>query len=145
MTAGKPQNAWAAFGRLLHGAQDFYAHTNYIRLWIALYTGPPDLTAPPDIIEPLVPRLIESPDLYSGRVDWFWEAASRIPGLEMLSNRLAPDGSHYCMNLDSPDQGPLFTYAYHAALKRTRLEYEQIRDSLEPEFTGAFHDRMETT
>src|SRR5574338_277928 len=26
--------AWAAFGRMLHTAQDFYAHTNYITLWL---------------------------------------------------------------------------------------------------------------
>ena len=27
--------AWSAFGRLTHTAQDFYAHTNYIDLWLA--------------------------------------------------------------------------------------------------------------
>src|SRR4026208_738308 len=28
-------SAWAAFGRFLHTAQDFYAHSNYVTLWIA--------------------------------------------------------------------------------------------------------------
>lgn len=28
-----PKKSWEAFGRLLHAAQDFYAHTNYIALW----------------------------------------------------------------------------------------------------------------
>ena len=27
--------AWAAFGRLTHTAHDFYAHSNYIDLWLA--------------------------------------------------------------------------------------------------------------
>jgi len=30
--------AWAAFGRLTHTAQDFYAHTNYVDLWLARFT-----------------------------------------------------------------------------------------------------------
>src|SRR6187200_1682220 len=28
-------SAWAAFGRLTHTAQDFYAHSNYIDLWLS--------------------------------------------------------------------------------------------------------------
>ncbi len=29
-------SAWSAFGRLTHSAQDFYAHSNYIDLWLTL-------------------------------------------------------------------------------------------------------------
>ncbi|HSO27507.1 MAG TPA: hypothetical protein VLS48_05515 [Anaerolineales bacterium] len=134
----KPRPAWQAFGRLLHAAQDFYAHTNYVRLWIALHTGPPELTAPPDLIDPLTPRLLDSKDLYSGRLDWFWETISRVPGLQAYAQRRAPDGSHYCMNLDSPEQGPLFAYAYHAALKRTQVEHTQIRVDLAPTLHAVF-------
>ena len=32
-----PPAAWAAFGRLIHTAQDFYAHTNYVDLWLGLW------------------------------------------------------------------------------------------------------------
>ncbi|MDQ3005534.1 MAG: hypothetical protein M3R47_09155, partial [Chloroflexota bacterium] len=28
-------SAWSAFGRLTHSAQDFYAHSNYITLWLS--------------------------------------------------------------------------------------------------------------
>src|SRR6185503_12531594 len=28
-------SAWAAFGRFLHTVQDFYAHSNYVTLWIS--------------------------------------------------------------------------------------------------------------
>ena len=28
-------SAWSAFGRLMHTAQDFYAHSNYIDLWLS--------------------------------------------------------------------------------------------------------------
>ncbi|MGE5462371.1 MAG: hypothetical protein ACM3PS_03395, partial [Syntrophothermus sp.] len=31
--------AWSAFGRLTHTAQDFYAHTNYIDLWLSIHTN----------------------------------------------------------------------------------------------------------
>ncbi|MHB8778178.1 MAG: hypothetical protein ACYC6R_10505 [Anaerolineales bacterium] len=34
-------SAWAAFGRLLHTAQDFYSHTNYISMWLDQYKGTP--------------------------------------------------------------------------------------------------------
>ena len=30
----KLQASWQAFGRLTHAVQDFYAHSNYIQLWL---------------------------------------------------------------------------------------------------------------
>lgn len=38
LQAGDASSAWSAFGRLTHTAQDFYAHTNYIDLWLSLHT-----------------------------------------------------------------------------------------------------------
>ena len=32
-------SAWMAFGRMTHTVQDFYAHSNYITLWLAASTG----------------------------------------------------------------------------------------------------------
>ena len=34
-------SAWIAFGRLTHTAQDFYAHTNYIPMWLDQHNGTP--------------------------------------------------------------------------------------------------------
>ena len=42
-------SAWSAFGRMTHTAQDFYAHSNYITLWLARFEGR---------TPPLRPRLI---------------------------------------------------------------------------------------
>ena len=35
LMANDVSSAWSAFGRLTHTAQDFYAHSNYIDLWLA--------------------------------------------------------------------------------------------------------------
>ncbi len=46
LETGVVSRAWQAFGRLTHTAQDFYSHTNYVRLWLATRTDgavpPPD-------------------------------------------------------------------------------------------------------
>ncbi len=47
--------AWAAFGRLIHTAQDFYAHSNYVDLWLARFDGQAPL--PPSEIAPLMDEL----------------------------------------------------------------------------------------
>ena len=36
---GDAPSAWAAFGRMTHTAQDFYAHSNYVTLWVARFDG----------------------------------------------------------------------------------------------------------
>jgi hypothetical protein len=138
--------AWAAFGRLLHAAQDFYAHSNYVSLYIQhhikaifhevrsrvphsiLLTSHLHLL-PPEKIAPLDPAIISHPDLHSGRLYYPWEALSFL-GLESLMRRLLPPDSHTRMNLDSPKRGPLFAYAFSAAVKRTIYEYEQLSEEL---------------
>jgi len=42
-------SAWIAFGRLLHAAQDFYAHTNYISMWLDQHNNG-TLSPPPPIV-----------------------------------------------------------------------------------------------
>ena len=32
-------SAWSAFGRLTHTVQDFYAHSNYIDLWLSRHSN----------------------------------------------------------------------------------------------------------
>ncbi|HEY5901003.1 MAG TPA: hypothetical protein VIU39_00510, partial [Anaerolineales bacterium] len=51
---------------------------------------------------------------------------------------ILPRDSHAHMNLDSAERGPAFEYAYHAAIKRTRYEFEEIRPLLTPALFGLF-------
>ncbi len=135
LSAGKAQVAWRAFGRLLHTAQDFYAHSNYVQLWL---TGRSPVPAPEEI-DALEAAILDSPALVSGRL-YFWELFSLIPGLEPLSRRLLPADSHAWMNLDTPERGALFPYALAAASKRTWLEYERLAASLDDRQRAMFGD-----
>jgi len=149
--ANSAPQAWAAFGRLTHGAQDFYAHSNYVALWLeqmpssptpspAMGKSLPPLFAhvangaqagsgwglpPLAAIDALDPMLLKHPRLMTWSVAWFYEFLSIIPGLRSLSRRLAPPNSHARMNLDYPAAGVLFPYAIEAAVQRTVAEYER--------------------
>jgi hypothetical protein len=116
---GRPEAAWAAFGRLTHAVQDFYAHTNYIALWLSRY--PSDGNNPPRDVAPLDPEILRSPNLRSGKI-YPLEALGLIPPLRPLARRLLPPDSHAHMNLDDPTRGPLFPYALTAARRHTRYE-----------------------
>ncbi len=134
---GQPALAWQAFGRLSHTAQDFYAHSNYISLWVEAHPG-----AVPSEVEPLDASLLESPALHSGKLYYPRELLYFIPPLRKFILPRLPADSHARMNLDSPAQGPLFEYAFAAALKRTRLEFEQVRLLLPLELFALFTDRQ---
>jgi hypothetical protein len=115
------RSAWQAFGRLTHTAQDFYSHSNYVSLWLG---GQENGKAPPPTeIDPLDRRVMESPLLRSGKPYLPFGALSFVPGLSGLIQRLLPPDSHAHMNLDSAISGPMFEYAFHAAIKRTRREF----------------------
>jgi hypothetical protein len=129
--------AWPAFGRLIHGVQDFYAHTNYVSLWL----GEHDHTPPaPSEIDPLRKDLIQSCALYSARVYLPMDALYLVPFLQKLSLAFLPRDSHAWMNLDSPGQGPCFEYARAAAVKRTIYEFELLEKLLPPEMFSRFTD-----
>ena len=129
-------SAWAAFGRLTHAAQDFYAHTNYVSLWLSQKEP-----APADSeIPPLDPGILSSPGLHSGKLYLPQELLYFIPPFRKFSLSLLPADSHAHMNLDSPAQGPLFDYAFQAAVERTRLEFEQVRALLSPGELALFID-----
>ena len=116
-------SAWAAFGRLTHSAQDFYAHSNYIDLW---RSRQPDGAVPiPSDVDPIHPDLIDSRALRSGKIYLPLEAFTVVDFLKPLVLPLLPRDSHAWMNLDSPAQGPNFPFAIHAAVKRTRIEFEK--------------------
>ena len=128
-------SAWIAFGRMLHAAQDFYSHVNYVSLWM---DANPNLSAPE--IEPLRKDLLASPNLQSGRIYFPFEILYFIPTLRKFSLSILPRDSHAWMNLDSPEQGPRFEYARAAAVKRTRYEFEILEKILAPEMLAKFVD-----
>jgi len=130
--------AWAAFGRLTHTAQDFYAHSNYIALWLSCQ---PDGAMPtPPEVDPFASDLINSPALRSGKV-YFLEALTLILPLKPLVMPLLPRDAHAWMNLDSPERGPNFQYAFHAALKRTVIEFERTTKDLPGDLFALFVDK----
>jgi hypothetical protein len=132
--------AWSACGRLLHAAQDFYAHSNYAALYVAQAASLRSL--PPEEIDPLDPTILNHPRLRSGRAYLPWEALVYLPGLGRLVKHLLPRDAHAWMNLDHPGQGELFPYALAAARKRTTWEYEhlanRILENLGPQALACF-------
>ncbi|HXF85913.1 MAG TPA: HET-C-related protein [Anaerolineales bacterium] len=131
--------AWRAFGRLLHSVQDFYAHSNYIDLWLACQ---PDGALPTvSEVDPLDPDLIHTPALRSGKIYFPLDALYFIRPLRRLVLRLLPRNSHGWMNLDSPEQGFKFDYAMQAAIKRTKFEFEKTIAGLSDEMCRMFFDK----
>ena len=136
LEAGDGYSAQKALGRLTHAAQDFYAHSNYIARWLSRF---PDGQWPlPEEIDAFDDSLLKGPDLRSGKIYWPMEPFSWIPGMSRLIVPLLPRDSHAWMNLDSPARGPGFAYAFSAAVKRTRYEYELTVNGLPSGLLGAF-------
>ncbi len=137
-------SAWQAFGRMTHTAQDFYAHSNYITLWLSRFDPSTSSgQAPPPALEvdPVDPSLLHSPDLCSGRIYFPLELLYFFRATKELSLRILPRDSHAWMNLDTPEQGIKFDYAMHAAIKKTVIEYEKTIPGLSPESLQIFLDR----
>jgi hypothetical protein len=131
-------SAWSAFGRLTHTAQDFYAHSNYIALWLARQVKG-TLPGPTDV-HPVDPDVIHSNALRSGKV-YVLELLTLIPPLKPLVMPILPRDSHGWMNLDSPERGPNFPYAFHAAVKRTKIEFEKTTKDLPEKILELFVDK----
>jgi hypothetical protein len=123
-----PPAAWAAFGRLIHIAQDFYAHSNYVDLWLARFDG--QSPHPPSEIAPLMDELIHNPELRSGVLYYPLEILAFIPLVKRIVIPFLPKDSHAHMHLDSPARGERFDYAFEAAVKRTKLEFELVKAEL---------------
>ena len=130
-------SAWIAFGRLLHTAQDFYSHTNYISIWLAQHEGTPP---PPLEIDPVQKDILRSPSLHSGKIYFPMDALYFVPFLREFSLKLLPNDSHGKMNLDSPQQGANFAYARAAAVKRTQHELSILQKLLTPDMFERFVD-----
>lgn len=144
--AGELRSARQAFGRLTHAAQDFYAHSNYVALW--LEHQPSASSVQPENIDPLNPVLLSDPGLRSGRVYYPWEALTFVSFLAPLARLLLPRDAHAWMNLDDPRRGPRFAYARAAALRRTIYEFHLLNSLLSPEemqhFTGLPQPQVST-
>ncbi|HEY5730291.1 MAG TPA: hypothetical protein VIS72_09595 [Anaerolineales bacterium] len=138
LTSGDSDAAWKAFGRFLHSAQDFYAHSNYITLWVNRFEG--QTSPPPPEVDPMDPSLIDSPDLRSGKVYYPFELLYFVKSLRPHVLPYLPKDSHAWMNLDSPEQGFKFDYAMHAAIKRTVIEYEKTTEGFSAEICKLFLD-----
>ncbi len=126
LAAGQPLLARRSFGRLTHTVQDFYAHSNYVELWQAAH-GPAD----PRRVDPLDAAVRLHPNLHSGRLYYPLEILSFIPALAPLVLPHLPHDSHTHMNKDDPSR-PHFELAYHAAIRRTWLEFERLAALLPP-------------
>ncbi len=111
----------AALGRLFHTVQDCYAHSNYVDLWLKTQAGRP--RPPAEAIDGLVPELLHHPELRTGTFVMWRDLIYYVPWLGALARRLyvAPD-SHEAMNLDGPERGRKFRFAYVAAQQRTLAE-----------------------
>lgn len=119
----------AAFGRLTHTVHDFYAHSNYVDLWLEANDGLANTTAAQ--IDGLAPALLDHPQLYSGSFKVWIDSLYYIPGFRPILRKLyLRSGSHEAMNLDDPDQGPKFYYAMVAAKQRTLHEYQRAAAAL---------------
>jgi hypothetical protein len=128
--------AWSAFGRLTHTAQDFYAHSNYIDLWLARQ---PEGVHPLEV-NPMDSDLIDTTALRSGKV-YLRELLTFIPIVKPLLMPFLPRDAHGWMNLDSPERGPNFLYAFQAAVKRTMIEFEKTTKDLPQHLLELFVDR----
>jgi hypothetical protein len=119
----------AALGRLLHTVQDFYAHANYVDLWLATRRGSP--RPPAEAINGLDPALLNHPELRTGTTVLLRDVIYYVPLLGKLARKIyVPPGSHEAMNLDSPQRGWKFRYAFVAAHQRTCAEYRRARETL---------------
>ncbi|NHZ72245.1 MAG: hypothetical protein GWP17_04060 [Aquificales bacterium] len=114
----------AALGRLLHIRQDFYAHSNWVNLWVERHGGL--LVCSPKDVELCTTPQVE-PDLVSGTASIPRYLLYRIPLLGPFVKRFYfPPDSHEAMNLDHPGQGSLFDYAMAAATKHTQVEFDLL-------------------
>jgi hypothetical protein len=125
---GKLEDAWRAFGRLLHATQDFYAHTNYVRLWAERF-GDEDLP-PIENFDGLNNELHTDQRLYPCKTYLVRDYLYFVPFLKHWIVANIPADSHARMNLDNPEQGPLFNYAMEGARQASRRELQTILDAL---------------
>jgi hypothetical protein len=133
------QDSWKAFGRLTHAAQDFYAHSNYLALWLSQF---PDANWPePDQVNVTDEQYINHPDLVSGMVYPLEILTFLFPKQKDRICRSLPKDAHYFRNLDTPEKGRLFDYAFTAAKLRTEIEFQKTLALLSDTAKRVFTDQ----
>ncbi|MBM4422608.1 MAG: hypothetical protein FJ030_04345 [Chloroflexi bacterium] len=136
--ADDPRAMRAAFGRLTHTAQDFYAHSNYVDLWLAARGGIE--RARPEGIDGLDPAILDSPNLKTAHFYLWRDFIFYVPLFQRFARKhLVFPNSHEEMHLDDPSRGPKFYYAIAAAKQRTLAEYRRAIQSLGAERAADFH------
>lgn len=116
--------SWDYFGKLTHACQDFYAHSNYINLWVEKYGAPHGMVLSPQDI--LLSDILSDNRLISGRFYSPWEMITFLPWVGRKIAMIFPVDSHARLNKDSPDRSILFPQVYQAAVYRTLFEYNEI-------------------
>jgi hypothetical protein len=141
-TSGDRRAALQALGRLLHARQDFYAHANWVALWVAQNGG---LSACRPEETPICSDPTAVPNLISGKGSIPLYLLYRLPLLGSLVQRVYfPPDTHEAMNLDHPGRGPLFAYALAAATRHTQVEVDSVLAELrEAGFQLAGHEAQE--
>jgi len=139
LAANHAPSAWSAFGRLTHAVQDFYSHSNYVDLWLSSHSNGTRPT--PSEIDPVDPDIINTPTLRSGTIYLPLEALYYFHSLRPFVLRILPCDSHAWMNLDSPEQGSNFEYAFQAGAKRTSIEFEKTKKNLPKDLFALFVDK----
>jgi hypothetical protein len=124
---------------LTHTVQDFYAHSNYIDLWLSLHSNGSRPT--PSILDPVDPSILASDALRSGKIYYPLEVLSFIKLLKPLVLPMLPRDSHAWMNIDSPEQGFKFEYVMQASIKRTVIEFERTTSNLPFNLVKIFLDK----
>jgi hypothetical protein len=135
---GKANPAWQALGRFLHAVQDFYAHSNYITLWLDRFDG--NSLPPPPEVDAMNPDIIHNSDLRSGKIYLPIEALYIFNSMRPFVKSILPYDSHAWMNLDSPEQGFKFDYAMQAAIKRTVIEFNKTTQDFSDDICRLFLD-----
>jgi hypothetical protein len=135
---GESYTAWRSFGRLIHTAQDFYSHSDYVPRWLSRFNG---ATPPaPREIDPVSAAVLADPGLHTGRIYHPLDALAFIPFLRKLVLPHLPADSHAHMNHDGPHVSPQWDYVFHASVKRTILEFEKTISRLSPAQVSTFTD-----
>lgn len=136
----RPRAAWQAFGRLSHALQDFYAHSNYVLLWLERQHRLGRAPAP-DQIEPADPEILYHSGLRSGKLYYPLEVLSFLPFVRRLVLPFLPRDSHAHMNLDGPESGPLFPYALQAGIRQTRAVFRYLQAGLKEQEANLFRGK----
>jgi hypothetical protein len=88
----------------------------------------------------MLDELVHSPDLHSGKLYYPLGVLSFIPLVKRFVIPLLPTDSHAHMHLDSSERGVRFEYAFEAAVKRTRYEFDKTVASLSSSQEALFTD-----